>query len=96
MHVMHVMEQIIIVRDRPFNLQGGGGGWGGGGLWLFVTCKILFSDNTRVRIFFFLPEFNITLYDKNSESDYFFFPPPKSEYFFQQHWESEYFFRKTP
>jgi hypothetical protein len=34
------------------------------------------------------------LYDKNSESDYFFFPPPKSEYFFQQHWESEYFFRK--
>ena len=39
------------------------------------------------------PEFNIMLYDKNSESD-FFFPPPKSEYFFQQHWESEYFFRK--
>ena len=34
------------------------------------------------------------LYDKNSESDYFFFPPPKSEYFFQQHWESEYFVRK--
>ena len=42
----------------------------------------------------FFPEFNIRLYDKNSESDYFFFPPPKSEYFFQQHWESEYFFRK--
>jgi hypothetical protein len=35
------------------------------------------------------------VYDKNSESDYFFFPPPKSEYFFQQHWESEYFFRKN-
>ena len=33
------------------------------------------------------------LYDKNSESDYYFFPPPKSEYFFQQHRESEYFFR---
>ena len=43
---------------------------------------------------FFFPEFNIRLYDKNSESDYYFFPPPKSEYFFQQHWESEYFFRK--
>jgi hypothetical protein len=41
-------------------------------------------------------EFNIRLYDKFSESDYFFFPPPKSEYFFQQHWESEYFFRKKP
>jgi hypothetical protein len=39
-----------------------------------------------------IPEFNIRLYDKNSESDYFYFPAPKSEYFFQQHWESEYFF----
>ena len=40
---------------------------------------------------------NLTLgYDKNSESDYFFFPPPKSEYIFQQHWESEYSFRKKP
>ena len=48
----------------------------------------------KARIFF--PEFNIRLYNKNSESDYFFFPPPKSEYFFQQHWESEYFFRKRP
>ena len=41
---------------------------------------------------FFSPEFNIRLYDKYSESDYFFFPPPKSEYFFQQHWELEFFF----
>jgi hypothetical protein len=32
----------------------------------------------------FVPEFNISLNDKNSESDYFFFPPPNSEYFFQQ------------
>ena len=79
------------VRDRPFNLKR-----------VFVSFRIFFSDNTRVRIFIFLlreariffPEFNIRLYDKNSESDYFFFPPPKSEYFFQQHWESEYFFRK--
>jgi hypothetical protein len=42
------------------------------------------------------PIYNIALYDKNSESDYIFLPPPKSEYFFQQHWESEYFFRKNP
>jgi hypothetical protein len=47
---------------------------------------------SRKAQFFFSPEFNIRLYDKNSESDYFFFPPPQSEYFFQQHWESEYFF----
>ena len=94
---------VIILRDRPFNLKRGGGG--GGGLWFFVSFRIFFSDNTRVRILFilsceapiFFPEFNIRLYDKNSESDYFFFPPPKSEYFFQQHWESEYFFfRKKP
>ena len=86
------------VRDRPFNLKRGGGG---GGLWFFVSFRIFFPDNTRVRIFIFLarkartifPEYNIRLYDKNSESD-FFFPPPQSEYFFQQHWESEYFFRK--
>jgi hypothetical protein len=65
--------------------------------------KFFFSDNTRVRILFFLsrkvrnffPAFNIKLYDKNSESDFFIFPPPKSEYFFQ-HRESEYFFRKKP
>jgi hypothetical protein len=83
-----------LLRDRPFNLQGR--------LWFFVSFRIFFSDNTRVRIYFFLsrkaqfffPKFNIRLYDKNSESDYFFFPPPKSEYFFQQHWEPEYFFRK--
>ena len=54
-----------------------------------------FSDNTKVRIFIFLSEINIMLYDKNSESN-FFFSPPKSEYFFQHHWESEYFFRKKP
>ena len=45
---------------------------------------------------YFFPEFNNRLYDKNSESEFFFFPPPKSEYFFQHLWESEYFFRKKP
>jgi hypothetical protein len=66
---------------------------------VFRFVQKFFSDNTKVRIFVFVaqstkffPEFNIRLYDKNSESDYSFFPPPKSEYFFQQHWESEYFF----
>ena len=67
---------------------------------VFCFIQNFFSDNTIVRIFIFLsrkaqnfvPEFNIRLYDKNSESDLFFFPPQKSEYFFQQQWESEYFF----
>ena len=65
--------------------------------------KFFFGQHKSQNIFFlsskaqfFFPEFNIKLYDKNSESDYFFFPSPKSEYFFQQHWESEYFFRKKP
>jgi len=67
---------------------------------VFCFVQIFFSDNTRVRIFilfvanFFSSKFNIRLYDKNSESDYFCFPPPKSEYFFQQHWESEYLLEK--
>ena len=56
--------------------------------------EYLFFLSRKARNFF--PEFIISLYDKNSESDYYFFPPPKSEYFFQQHWESEYFFRKKP
>ena len=92
-NLMNIVHHIY-VRDRPFNLQGG--------LWFFVSFRIFFSHNTRVRIFIFLsckarnffPEFNKRLYDKNSESDYFFFPPPKSEYFFQQHWESEYLKKK--
>ena len=66
------------VRDRPFNLQGGGYGF-------LFRSEFFFSDNTRVRIFIFF---------QNLTSNYFFFPPPNSEYFFQQHWESEYFFRK--
>jgi hypothetical protein len=51
---------------------------------IFFSFRIFFSDNTRVRIFIVFvassqisfPEFNIRLYDKNSESDYFCFPPP--------------------
>ena len=37
----------IVLRDRPFNLKGV---W----LWFFVSFRIFFSDNTRVRIFIFL------------------------------------------
>ena len=82
------------LRVRPFNLQGGG-------LCFLFHSEIFFRTTQELEFFFlsrkagiFFPEFNIRLYDKNSESDYYFFPPPKSEYFFQQHWESEYFFRK--
>ena len=68
-------------------------------VFLFRSEFIFRTSRVRIYIFFcrakpkfFSPEFNIRLYGKNSESDYYFFPPSKSEYFFQQHWESEYFF----
>ena len=78
---------MALVRDRPFNLKGVGG-------YVFLLRSEFFFRTTQELeyLFFFSPEFNISLYDKNSESDYFF-SPPKSEYFVQQHWESEYFFR---
>ena len=58
----------------PFNLQGGGA-------MVFFSFRIIFSRTSRDRILIFLlrkaqffsPEFNTRLYDKNSESDYFFF-----------------------
>jgi hypothetical protein len=72
------------LRDRPFNLKGGEG------LWFFVSFRNFFSDNTRVRIYFFcrakreffFPIFYIRLYDKNSESDYFFFLHQNQNIFF--------------
>ena len=71
---------------------------GGGGYGFLLRSEFFFWTTQELELNFFVAqsaiffsEFNIRLYDKNSESD-FFFPPPKSEYFFQQHWESEYFF----
>jgi hypothetical protein len=77
-------------RDRPFNLQGEGWGWG---LWFFFRLEIFFRTTRELGylFFYFFPEFNIRLYDKNSES-YYFFSSTKIRIFFLQHWESEYFF----
>ena len=66
---------------------------------VFCFVQNFFSDNARVRIFFFCrANFffqNLTLgYMTKTLNQIIFFPPPKSDYFFQQHWESEYFFRK--
>ena len=64
--------------------------WRGQGLWFLASFRIFFSDNTRVRIFFFCRakrEFlfqNLTLgYITKTLIRLFFFTPPKSEYFFQ-------------
>jgi hypothetical protein len=62
----------------------------GGGVMVFCFVQNFFLDNTRFRIFIFFiaqvqiffPEFNIRLYDKNSESDYFFFLHQNQNIFF--------------
>jgi hypothetical protein len=73
------------VKGPTINLKGGGGGY----VFLFRSemffqttreLEYLFFLSRKVRNFF--SEYNIRLYGKNCESDYFFFPPPKSEYFF--------------
>ena len=75
-----------VIRYRPFNLKGGGYGFLFRSeifFWTTQELEYLYFLSCKARIFF--PEFNIRLYYKNSESNYFFFPPPKSEYFVQQH-----------
>ena len=62
------------IRDRPFNLKGGGG------YVFFISFRKKNSDNTRVRIFIFLSrevpnfcsEFNIRLYNKTLNHVIFF------------------------
>ena len=77
------------IRGHPFNLKGGGGVM----VFLFRSrIRILIFLSGKARIFF--PEFNIRLYDKNSESHYFFFLHQNQNIFFSNIWESEYFFRK--
>jgi hypothetical protein len=75
--------------------------YSGGGAMEFFPTENFFSDNTRIRIFFFFLsrreffflEFNIRLYDKNSEADLFLLPP-ESEYFFSNIGNQNIFFRK--
>ena len=57
---------------------------------VFCFVQNFFFEQTRIRILIFLsrkaqiffPEFNIRLYDKNSESDYLFFSSTKIRIFF--------------
>ena len=72
------------IMDRPFNLKGGGGG-----MVFYFAPKKSFGQHKSYNIYFlshkarhFFPEFNIRLYDKNSESDYFFFLHQNQDIFF--------------
>jgi hypothetical protein len=70
----HNLDQLITVlerdsltlidwlRDRPFNLQGG--------LWLFVSFRNFFSDNTRVRIYIFFVRQSAKFFFQNSTLGY--------------------------
>ena len=70
----------------------------------YTNLHLYFTlSNTRVRIFFFFvvqsanfffQNFNFRLYEKHSESD-FFFPPPKSEYFFSNIGNQNFFLEKN-
>ena len=70
---------------------------------VFVSFRNFFSDNTRVRIFIFLsrearnfcPEFNIRLYDKNSQSHYFFFLHQNQNIFFSNIGNQNIFLEKN-
>ena len=82
-----------MIRDRPFNLQGGYG-------FLFRS-ELFFLTTRELEYFFFLSREiffqDLTLgYMTKTLNQIFLISPPKSEYFFQQHWESEYFFMKKP
>jgi hypothetical protein len=72
---------IMQLRDRPFNLKGCYG-------FLFRS-EFFFRTTQELEYYFFLlrkaqiffPEFDISLYDKNSESDYYFFSSTKIRIF---------------
>ena len=64
------------LRDRPFNLKGG---WGYGFLF---RSEQKFRTTQELEYLFFLSDFNIRLYDKNSESNYFFFLHQNQNIFF--------------
>ena len=58
---IHIVGSIylffIVFRNRPFNLKGG--------LWFFVSCRIFFSDNSRVRIFIFFVALSANFFFQN-------------------------------
>jgi hypothetical protein len=73
---------VPMLRDRPFNLQGGYGFLFRSEIIFRITRELeyLFILSRKARNFF--PECNIRLYDKNSESGYFFFLHQNKNIFF--------------
>ena len=82
---------LSFIRDRPYNLKG----------FLFRS-EFFFRTTQELEYFFlsgkariFFPEFNVRLYDKNSESDYFFFLHENQNIFFSNIGNQNGIFRKN-
>ena len=73
------------IRDRPFNLQGGGGR-----VMVFCFVQNFFFRTTRELEYLFF-----RLYDKNSESDYFFFLHQNQNIFFSNIGNQNIFLEKN-
>ena len=81
------MDKITIRDDKPLGTdrltcRGGAGGYG----FLFCSEKVFRTTRELEYLFFlsriFFPEYSIRLYDKHSESDYFFFLHQNQNIFF--------------
>jgi hypothetical protein len=86
----------MLIRDRPFNLQGGGYGFLFRSEFFFRTTQELeyyFFLSRKAQIFF--PKCNIWLYDKNSKLDYFFFLHQNQNIFFSNIGNQNIFLEKT-
>ena len=103
-HVMspHILNWAVLIvqlpfRDWPFNLKGGSD------FGFLFRSEMFFRTTQELEYLFFLshevqffsPEFNIRLYDKNSESDYFFFLHQNHNIFFSNIENQNIFFRKN-
>ena len=73
------------------------------GLWFFVSFRIVFRTTRELEYYFFLsrkaqfffPKFNIRLYDKSSESYYFFFLHQNQNIFFSNIGNQNIFLEKN-
>ena len=85
----------VVIRDRPFNLKGGYGFLFRSEIYFRTTQELeyLFFLSRKARNFF--PECNIRLFDKNSESDYFFFLHQNQDIFFSNIGNQNMFLEKN-
>jgi hypothetical protein len=78
---------IHLIRDRPFNLQGG--------FWFFVLFRNFFSDNTRVGIFIFFQNLTSSYMTKTLNQIIFFFLHQNQNIFFSNIGNQNIFLEKN-